>query len=81
MVEAFLTWDVVCTAPHRLAALACVEREHPCLILLDMMMPVMDGAAFAQRLHAHPDAEIAATPIVLLTAVDDVQGALRATQA
>jgi CheY-like chemotaxis protein len=39
------------------------------LILLDVMMPIIDGPTFARRLRAHPDQLFAQTPIVLVTAV------------
>jgi CheY-like chemotaxis protein len=38
----------------------------PCLILLDLMMPVMNGWEFAEALQG--DVELAAIPIVVLTA-------------
>jgi CheY-like chemotaxis protein len=38
----------------------------PCLILLDLMMPVMNGWEFADALQS--DVELAAIPIVVLTA-------------
>jgi hypothetical protein len=34
------------TAEHGAAALACLEQTRPCLILLDLIMPVLDGFAF-----------------------------------
>lgn len=47
-------------------ALDSVERTKPDLILLDIMMPVMDGFETCKRLKANPDtAEI---PIIFLTA-------------
>ena len=47
-------------------ALDSVERAKPDLILLDIMMPVMDGFETCKRLKANPDtAEI---PIIFLTA-------------
>jgi two-component system, chemotaxis family, chemotaxis protein CheY len=71
MVEHFLRLDgyLVCGAANGVEALECVARDTPCLILLDVSMPVMDGLTFARRLHQHSDPEIAATPIVLLTAI------------
>jgi len=42
-------------------------RHEPCLVLLDMMMPVMDGAAFLRALHETH--RLAALPIVLVSAV------------
>ncbi len=47
-------------------ALDKVERAMPDLIILDLMMPVMDGFAFLRALRARPDAE--AVHVVVLTA-------------
>ncbi len=49
-------------------ALDCMEQERPTLILLDLMMPEMDGFEFADRVRQHP--EWRAIPIVVLTAKD-----------
>lgn len=43
--------------------------ETPCLILLDLMMPVMDGWAFADAMKR--DMMLAAIPIVVVTAFAD----------
>ena len=53
-----------------LAQLQCVDTP-PRLILLDQMMPVMDGTAFRQVQQRDP--LLAAIPVVLLSAVDAVQ--------
>jgi CheY-like chemotaxis protein len=45
---------------------ALATRPHPCLIFLDLMMPVMDGREFMAALKA--DASIAAIPVVVLSA-------------
>jgi CheY-like chemotaxis protein len=42
------------------------DVEPPCLILLDMMMPVMDGRTF--RLAQQDDPALSNIPVVLLTA-------------
>jgi CheY-like chemotaxis protein len=71
MVEMFLLldgYDVV-SASNGAEALEFVAKVRPCLILLDVNMPVMDGPAFARRLRGHLDRTLADTPIVLLTAV------------
>jgi CheY-like chemotaxis protein len=47
-----------------LAALPAMPR--PCVILLDLMMPVMDGWEFAHVLKG--DMELSAIPIVVVTA-------------
>ena len=47
-----------------------VAREHqPCLILLDLMMPVMDGEAFRQAQLG--DAELRDIPVIVVTARHD----------
>jgi CheY-like chemotaxis protein len=54
-------------AQHGLEALSLLAGpELPCLILLDLMMPVMDGVAF--RAATLKDARLAAVPVVVLTA-------------
>jgi CheY-like chemotaxis protein len=42
------------------------DMPRPCLILLDLMMPVMNGWEFAEALEA--DAGLSAIPIVIVTA-------------
>jgi signal transduction histidine kinase/CheY-like chemotaxis protein len=49
-------------------ALERMEEERPCLILLDLMMPEMDGFEFAARVRRHP--EWRSIPIVVLTSHD-----------
>jgi CheY-like chemotaxis protein len=51
-------------------ALERAEERSPCLILLDMNMPVMDGWAFASAYRARPGPH---TPIIVLTAAHDSQ--------
>jgi CheY-like chemotaxis protein len=49
-------------------ALAEIARVRPSLILLDLMMPEMDGLQFLERLRLNPLA--ASIPVVVLTAKD-----------
>jgi CheY-like chemotaxis protein len=59
-------YDVV-SAEHGQAALQKLETgPRPCLILLDLMMPVMDGWAFRQEILKHPT--LADIPVVIMTA-------------
>lgn len=46
--------------------IARAKKEQPDVIILDMMMPGMDGAATFHALRAHP--ETAHIPIIFLTA-------------
>jgi CheY-like chemotaxis protein/two-component sensor histidine kinase len=54
-------------AEHGRAALAQVRERRPDLILLDLLMPEMDGFEFLARLHADPGPRI---PVVVVTAAD-----------
>jgi two-component system OmpR family response regulator len=58
-------WDV-CVAGSCEEALAVAEAEQPDLILLDVMMPRIDGPMTLRRLRAIP--ALAAIPIIFLTA-------------
>jgi DNA-binding NtrC family response regulator len=55
-------------------ALRCVEEHHYDLIVLDIMMPGMDGLEVLQRVkEAHPDIEV-----VMITGLSEVEVAVRA---
>lgn len=63
-------WRVM-TAANGVLGLECLQslgQNLPDLILLDLMMPEMDGFEFASRLHQQP--EWCGVPIVVLTAKD-----------
>jgi CheY-like chemotaxis protein len=55
---------------HGKEAIAWLEAatEMPALILLDLMMPVMDGESFLRAVQKHPKAALRAVPVVVLTA-------------
>ena len=53
-------------APHGHAALACLEKEAPGIILLDLLMPEMDGFQFLEALRQRPDGR--RVPVIVLTA-------------
>ena len=58
-------FDVV-VAHDGLAAIELVHERHPDLVILDLMMPVLDGIAVTERLRAN--AITSALPIIMLTA-------------
>jgi len=58
----------VSEAENGLVALECMERERPRLIVLDLMMPEMDGFEFAARVRQRLEWRL--IPIVVLTAYD-----------
>lgn len=55
----------VLEASNGLEAMAQWERESPHLLILDIMMPRMDGLEVCRRVRAH-----SAVPIIVLTALD-----------
>jgi DNA-binding response OmpR family regulator len=60
-----LGYEVV-TAPDGEAALRRIAEEKPDLVLLDVMMPKMDGFEVLRRLKADPETE--KIPVIMLTA-------------
>jgi CheY-like chemotaxis protein len=67
-----LEWEGyhVITASNGNEALDTISRVlPPCLILLDLMMPVMDGWEFSETLRA--DQELSTIPIVVVSAYTD----------
>ncbi len=70
MMRALLTregWNVMEAANGRVA-LEKMQTLRPDLILLDLMMPEMDGFEFARRLQERPEWQ--AIPVIVLTAKD-----------
>jgi DNA-binding response OmpR family regulator len=61
----------VVTAENGKDGLAVASRVRPTLILLDLLMPEMDGWAF--RAHQRRDPELATIPVVIMSAVDNIR--------
>jgi CheY-like chemotaxis protein len=53
-------------------ALARLRAERPALVLLDLMLPVMDGFEFRTRQMQQPD--LAAIPVIVLSGGGDLAG-------
>jgi putative two-component system response regulator len=60
-------------------ALYIMAREDIDLVLLDVMMPGMDGFEVCRAIKA--DAETRMTPVILITALDDVETKIRGIEA
>ncbi|MGA8112648.1 MAG: response regulator [Actinocatenispora sp.] len=56
----------VAVARDGVQALAAIERDHPDLVLLDVMMPLVDGVEVTRRIRADP--LTASLPVIMLTA-------------
>jgi DNA-binding response OmpR family regulator len=63
------------TAPSGVAALASLERGWPALLIVDLMMPGMDGFELCRRVK-----RIADLPIIVLSAVDASESKVRALE-
>jgi len=60
-------WAAI-TAADGLEALSLLEgAARPDLILLDLVMPKMDGVEFVGRLRHHEDRDLSRTPVVIMT--------------
>ena len=58
----------VLTAMNGMDALEIIEAEKPDIVLLDVMMPGMDGFEVCRRVKANP--AVAHIPIIMVTALD-----------
>lgn len=77
LLEAKLTseyYDVI-TATNGEEALSVVEKDSPDLILLDVMMPGMDGFEVCNRIKKDPS--LAHIPVVMVTALTDTEDKVR----
>lgn len=81
LAEKLLKADHYCTrtAASGEAALAEVARFPPDLILVDIMMPGMDGVELVKRLKA--DARTRPIPVIMVTSLDNRGARLRALEA
>ncbi len=64
-LETVTTWQVI-TASSGREGIVKAETEQPDAILLDVMMPGMDGLTTFAKLHANPLTQ--SIPVILLTA-------------
>ncbi len=65
----------VLTAEDGKQALAMVEQNAPDLLLLDIMMPELDGFAVLERLKGNKSTRD--IPVIVISALDDVESAVR----
>lgn len=69
----------VITATNGLQALELVTKRSPDVVLLDIVMPRMDGLEACRRIKANPETQL--TPVVLVTALAATQDRLRGIDA
>ena len=59
----------VAVAHDGMTAFAIVEQLRPALILLDVMLPRLDGHEVCRLIRSHTDRDLAGTPVVMLSAL------------
>ena len=69
----------VATASSGVEALAQLERKRPDLVLLDIMMPGMNGYEVCQKIRDNP--ETAFIPVVMVTALDAMEERIKGIEA
>jgi len=60
-------------------AIILAEKEQPDLLILDVMMPKMDGFEVCKRLKASPKTKL--IPIIMLTALKDIDNKIKGMEA
>jgi pilus assembly protein CpaE len=81
MMNALLTkqgFDII-PVEDGTATLAKLETTHPDIILLDVMMPGMDGFTVCRKIRGNPST--ANIPIIMLTALDSVENKVKGFEA
>ncbi len=81
LLEAKLTaeyFDVI-TAMNGVDALESVQRTRPDIVLLDVMMPGMDGIEVCRRIKSNPKTHH--IPVVMVTALDQPEDRVRGLEA
>jgi DNA-binding response OmpR family regulator len=61
----------VLTAKHGLQALSILDRERPCMMIIDLMMPIMSGWDLIAAVQSNLDLE--RIPFVVLSAHPDAR--------
>ncbi len=69
----------VLTAGNGLEAVALFETERPQLVLMDVMMPVMDGFEAARRIKQQAGEEL--VPIIFLTSLSETEALVQSLEA
>ena len=60
-----------------LTACRMIEEEKPDLVLLDLMLPDLNGWDICKLIRSHEDEEISETPIIMLTALGSPEDKIR----
>ncbi|MDH6342873.1 two-component system sensor histidine kinase/response regulator [Parabacteroides sp. PFB2-12] len=80
LVQAILKKEgyTILTCDNGPKALEIAEEQHPHLILLDIMMPEMDGYEVLQHLKSNPETND--IPVIIMSALSDMQSIVKGYQ-
>ncbi len=67
-------------AEDGLTACRMIGSHHPDLVLLDILLPDLDGWEVCRMLRQHPDPLVATTPVIMLTALNTPDDKLHGLQ-
>jgi CheY-like chemotaxis protein len=67
---------LVATASNGAEGLGAIKKEKPDLVLLDIVMPVMDGLTMAQKMRTMPEGKD--LPVIMLTNYDQAENVEKA---
>ncbi len=67
----------VLRAGDGLTACRAIGQSNPDLVLLDIMLPDLDGWEVCKLLRQHPDSSVAGIPVIMLTALNSPQDRYR----
>jgi two-component system, sensor histidine kinase and response regulator len=70
----------VLTAADGKQAMDVIQTKHPHLILLDLLLPEMDGFNVLENLRSMKDTPYSQTPVIILTNLGDPQSIMKAQQ-
>ena len=81
LLEAKLTAEYfeVSTATNGVEALEAMANQRPDIVLLDIMMPGIDGLEVCRRIKANPATQH--VPVILVTALDQPEDRVRGLEA
>ncbi|MDH6535284.1 hybrid sensor histidine kinase/response regulator [Parabacteroides sp. 52] len=80
LVQAILKKEgyTILTADNGAKALTLAKEQHPNLVLLDIMMPEMDGYEVLQHLKSNPETND--IPVIIMSALSDMQSIVKGYQ-
>lgn len=74
-----LNYEII-TAGNGLEALEKIQAESPDLVLLDIMMPIMDGFSVLEHIKTNADPVVRDIPVIIISAMTDLKSVVRGVE-